>query len=65
MVAALERSAGSQLSALIDRVPDPVVTRLMNSFPARIRAERAERLGLAADPDLSAIIGIYRAESQH
>ena len=64
MVAALERAAGPEASALIDWVPDPAVARLVTSWPARIRADRAQRLGLAADPDFGAIIGRYLAESR-
>jgi nucleoside-diphosphate-sugar epimerase len=65
MVAALERVAGTEASALIDWVPDPAVARLVTSWPARIRADRAERLGLAPDPDVGSIIAMYLAESQH
>jgi len=64
MVAALERAAGPAVSALIDWVPDPAVARLMTSWPARIRADRAERLGLAPDPDIGSIISRYLAESR-
>jgi len=64
MVAALERAGGPGVSALIDWVPDPVVARLVLSWPARIHAERAERLGLAPDPDFGSIISMYLAETQ-
>lgn len=64
MVAALERAAGPEASALIDWVPDPAVARLVRSWPARICAERAERLGLTQDPDFGSIIGMYLAESR-
>jgi D-erythronate 2-dehydrogenase len=64
MVAALERAAGPEASALIGWVPDPAVARLVRSWPARIRAERAERLGLTQDPDFGSIIGRYLAESR-
>jgi D-erythronate 2-dehydrogenase len=65
MVAALERVAGPEVSALIEWVPDPAVARLVTSWPARIRADRAERLGLAADPDFGSIMSMYLAESRH
>jgi nucleoside-diphosphate-sugar epimerase len=65
MVAALEQAAGPGVSALIDWVPDPAVARLVKSWPARIRADRAERLGLAADPDFGSIVGRYLAESRN
>jgi D-erythronate 2-dehydrogenase len=64
MAAALERVGGPEASALIDWVPDPAVARLVTSWPARIRAERAERLGLGPDPDFGSIISMYLAESR-
>ena len=64
MVAALERAAGPGAGALIDWVPDPAVARLVTSWPARIRAGRAERLGLTPDPDFGSIISSYLAESR-
>jgi D-erythronate 2-dehydrogenase len=64
MVAALERVGGPEASALIDWLPDPLVTRLVLSWPARIRADRAERLGLAPDPDFGSVISRYLAESR-
>src|SRR5262245_26282909 len=64
MVAALERAGGPEVTALIDWVPDPDVARLVTSWPARIRADRAERLGLAPDPGFGSIISRYLAESR-
>jgi D-erythronate 2-dehydrogenase len=64
MIAALERAGGPGASALIDWVPDPEVARLVASWPARVRASRAERLGLAPDPDFDSIIGMHLAESR-
>jgi len=64
MVAALERAGGPEVTALIDWIPDPDVARLVTSWPARIRADRAERLGLAPDPGFGSIIGMYLAESR-
>ena len=63
MAAALARVAGPQASALIDWVPDPVVARIVTSWPARIRADRAAALGLAPDPDFDSIIRLHIAES--
>ncbi|HUC26537.1 MAG TPA: D-erythronate dehydrogenase [Streptosporangiaceae bacterium] len=62
MVAELERVSGPEVSALIDWVPDPAAARLVASWPARIRADRAQRLGLAPDPDFASIIRMYLAE---
>ena len=64
MVATLEQAAGPEASGLIDWVPDPVVIRLMSSWPARIRAGRAERLGLTQDPSIGSIVGRYLAETR-
>ena len=61
MIAALERAGGPEASALIDWVPDPEVARLVASWPARVRADRAERLGLAPDPDFDSIIRMHLA----
>ncbi len=62
MAAALARVAGPQATALIDWVPDPAVARMFASWPARIRADRAARLGLTPDPDYDSVIRMYQAE---
>jgi hypothetical protein len=64
MVAALERAAGPQAAELIDWVPDPAVTAMVTGWPARIRADRARRLGLAPDPDFDSIIAMHLAETR-
>ena len=63
MAAALTRVAGAQVSALIDWLPDPVVARMFATWPARIRADRAARLGLAPDPDFDSVIRMHLAET--
>jgi D-erythronate 2-dehydrogenase len=63
MVAALNRVAGPEVSGLIDWIPDPAVAAIITSWPSRFRSDRAARLGLRADPDFSAIITQYLAES--
>jgi D-erythronate 2-dehydrogenase len=63
MAAALARVAGPEVSALIDWVPDPEVARMVSGWPARVRADRAGRLGLTPDPDFDAIIRMHLAES--
>ena len=62
MAAALTRVAGPQVSALIDWVPDPMISRMFATWPARIRAARAARLGLTPDPDFDSVIRMYLAE---
>jgi len=64
MVAALERVAGPEASALIDWVPDPLVARLFATWPARIRADRAARLGLTPDQGFDPVIERHLAETQ-
>jgi nucleoside-diphosphate-sugar epimerase len=64
MVAALERAAGPRATGLIDWVPDPAVTAMVTGWPARIRADRARRLGLAPDPDFDSIIAMHLAETK-
>src|SRR5215469_220146 len=63
MVAALDRAAGPEATGLIDWVPDPAVITIMTGFPARIRADRARRLGLTPDPDFDSIIAMHLAET--
>jgi nucleoside-diphosphate-sugar epimerase len=62
MAAALTRVVGPQASALIDWVPDPAVARMFATWPARIRADRAARLGLTPDPDYDSVIRMHLAE---
>jgi len=63
MATALDRVAGPEVSALIDWVPDPEIARMVASWPARVRADRASRLGLTPDPDFDSIIQMHIAES--
>jgi nucleoside-diphosphate-sugar epimerase len=63
MATALARVAGPEVSALIDWVPDPEIARMVASWPARVRADRASRLGLTPDPDFDSIIRMHIAES--
>ena len=63
MAAALARVAGPEVSALIDWTPDPVIARMVASWPARVRADRAGRLGLTPDTDFDSIIRMHLAAS--
>ncbi len=63
MTAALTRVAGPQVAGLIDWIPDPVIARMFDTWPARIRADRAARLGLTPDPDFDSVIRMHLAES--
>jgi nucleoside-diphosphate-sugar epimerase len=64
MAAALTRVAGPQVGALIDWIPDPGAAQIVTSWPARIRADRAARLGLTPDPDFDSVIRMHLAESR-
>jgi D-erythronate 2-dehydrogenase len=63
MVAALERVAGPAASALIDWVPDPVIAEMAATWPGRVQAGRATRLGLTPDPDFDSVIRAHLAET--
>jgi len=59
MAAALTRVAGPAVAALIDWVPDPMIARMFDTWPARIRADRAVWLGLTPDPDFDSVIRMH------
>jgi nucleoside-diphosphate-sugar epimerase len=61
MVSALERVAGPRASALIDWIPDPAISAIVTSWPARFRTDRAARLGLRPDESFDAVIGQFLA----
>jgi D-erythronate 2-dehydrogenase len=63
MAAALARVAGPAVAGLIDWIPDPQIARMFATWPARIRADRAARLGLTPDPDFDSVIRMHLAES--
>jgi nucleoside-diphosphate-sugar epimerase len=62
MAAALTRVAGPRVSDLIDWVPDPAISGMFATWPARIQAGRAARLGLTPDPDFDSVIRMHLAE---
>jgi nucleoside-diphosphate-sugar epimerase len=64
MVEALEQAAGPRVTALIDWRPDPGIQQICSTWPGRLRADRAARLGLAPDPDLRSIIDQHLAETR-
>jgi D-erythronate 2-dehydrogenase len=63
MIAALGRAAGPAAVALIDWKPNPAIARIVTSWPAAVRADRAARLGLAADPDFDSVIAQHIGET--
>ena len=48
----------------VEGIPDPAVAKIVTGWPARIRAERAARLGLTPDPDFDSVIRTHLAESR-
>jgi len=63
MAKALEKAAGAQVASLIDWTPDPVISKIVLSWPVRVNAERARGLGLLPDADFASIIDEYLGEN--
>ena len=63
MAKALEKAAGAQVASLIDWTPDPVISKIVLSWPVRVSAERAKGLGLLPDADFASIINEYLSEN--
>ncbi|WP_250557281.1 D-erythronate dehydrogenase [Pseudonocardia lacus] len=63
MAAALERVAGPEVAALIDWTDDPAVARIVRSWPARFRTDRARRLGLEPERSFDDIVRAYLADN--
>lgn len=59
MAEALARIAGQPCADLIDWTPDAAVSRIVGSWPAHIRAARANKLGLIADASIDSLIAAY------
>ena len=59
MLDALERVAGKAVRARVRLERDPRIESIVSTWPARFRAQRAERLGLAPDPSFESIIEAY------
>lgn len=63
MAAALERVAGPACTALIDWTPDPAISSIVKTWPARIHALRARGLGLLPEESFEDIIREYIRET--
>ena len=59
MVEALRRAGGDAAVARIRWEPDPAIQRIVDGWPRAIIAKRAERLGIAADADIDAIVQAF------
>ena len=63
MAEALRKLAGRDVADLIDWSPDPVISKIVTSWPAVIDAGRARSLGLLPDIDYESIIAEYLKEN--
>lgn len=59
MLDALGTIGGPEALACVQVECDPTISRLVGGWPARLRSERAERLGLFADPDIASVLLQY------
>ncbi|MES2686972.1 MAG: D-erythronate dehydrogenase [Pseudomonadota bacterium] len=65
MATALARVAGKDIAALIDWQPDPVIAKIVTSWPAHIQADRAAGLGLLPEKNFDDIIRAYLSENPY
>jgi len=63
MVQALERVAGSAVSALVGWEPDEAIASIVRGWPARLSTARAAALGLSPDESFEAIVRAYIRDS--
>jgi nucleoside-diphosphate-sugar epimerase len=63
MAQALQAVAGERATALLDWTPDPLIHRVVSSWPGRLDFARARALGLAADSDFASIVRDYAREN--
>jgi D-erythronate 2-dehydrogenase len=62
MLKALEAVAGSDIRGLVRCEPDAAIERIVASWPAEFRSERARNLGLQPDPSFESVIRSYIAD---
>jgi nucleoside-diphosphate-sugar epimerase len=62
MLAALEAVGGKAARDLVKFERDPMVVRLVDSWPASVEAPRARRLGIEPDKDFISIVRDYLAD---
>jgi D-erythronate 2-dehydrogenase len=56
MIASLEEIAGIECVKLIKREPDPTIQRIVDGWPQRLDASRAQALGFRAETSFAEII---------
>jgi D-erythronate 2-dehydrogenase len=59
MIASLEQVAGAECVNLIKREPDPTIQRIVDGWPQRLEAARAQALGFKAETSFEEIIKIH------
>ena len=57
------RVAGTAATDLLDRTPDPVIRRIVKSWPGRFETVRARALGLGSDASFEDVIREYVREN--
>ncbi|MHA1523467.1 MAG: D-erythronate dehydrogenase, partial [Alphaproteobacteria bacterium] len=62
MIAALERVAGQQTTALITHRPDPAIAAIVNNWPQNFAPRRALDLGFSPDADFDGIIRAFQRD---
>ncbi len=63
MAATLERVAGPEAAALLDWQPDPMIAKVVTSWPGRFDSTRAQALGLSADVSFDQVVADYIKEN--
>jgi D-erythronate 2-dehydrogenase len=64
MIAALERVAGAECMKLIQLKPDPIIQKIVDGWPQRLDASRAQKLGFQAETTFEEMIKIH-LEDEH
>lgn len=59
MLGSLERIAGANVRGLVASVPDPVIEKIVYSWPGRFTTERANAMGFQGDSDFDEIVKNY------
>jgi nucleoside-diphosphate-sugar epimerase len=59
MISSLEKVAGGECTALIQRQPDSTIQKIVDGWPQRLDASRAEALGFRAESSFQEIIEAY------
>ncbi|GAB5447570.1 D-erythronate dehydrogenase [Gymnodinialimonas sp.] len=61
-IEALKRAAGTQATALIDRVPDPAIATIIDAWPRAFMPKRAIALGFTAETSVDELIAVYKED---